>query len=59
MGSGRADPQVVGDPPVVQRDVEVRADEDAEAREVAGVVERAQRHSEPATSWARSTSRFE
>ena len=43
-GDGRADPQVVGDPAALDRHVEVDADEDAGAGDVAEVVEGAERH---------------
>ena len=43
-GDGRADPQVVGHPAAFDRHVEVDADEDAGAGDVAEVVEGAERH---------------
>ena len=43
-GNGRADPHVVGDPAALERHVEVGADEDAGAGDVAEIVERAERH---------------
>jgi hypothetical protein len=49
-----ADPRVVGDRAVLQRHVEVDADEDAPAAEVAEVVEGSQR-----TFWMRSAMRLE
>ena len=43
-GDGRADPHVVGDPAALERHVEVGADEDPGAGDVAEVVEGAERH---------------
>ena len=43
-GDGRADPHVVGDPAALERHVEVGADEDPAAGDVAELVERAERH---------------
>ena len=54
-----ADAQVVGDRTVVQRDVEVHADEDTPVGDVAEIVERSKRHSDDATSSTRSRRRFE
>ena len=43
-GDGRADPHVVGDPAALERHVEVGADEDPGAGDVAEIVEGAERH---------------
>ena len=67
-GQGRGDPRVVGHRAAVERHVEVGADEDARAVDVAEVVERAKRHEDAIArrirAWtptraATSTSRFE
>src|SRR5438067_8639048 len=61
-GSRRRDPEVVRDPPVLQRDVQIAANEDPPARDVAEVLERPQTpgaHSLDAMSSTSSTRRFE
>ncbi len=56
---GRADPEIVRDLPCIKRDVEVHANENPFPGYVAEVVEGSQHQSCEATSWTRSTSRFE